>query len=105
MPVSATTSIMREPTEIIQRFDLKTGHTLKLQSHNKIRKGGTMYETIWYDERDSDHKLVSRFRVWINQDGNPPYRRQIGWEQYALSGELLDREVRYSKRENLEYLH
>jgi len=96
---------MREPTELIQRFDLKTGHTLKLQSHDKIGKGGTMYETIWYDELDYDHKLVSRFRAWINQDSNPPYRRQTGWERYALSGELLDREVRYSKRENLEYLH
>ncbi len=105
MLVSATAGTMREPKEIIQRFDLKTGHTLKLQSHDKIGKGGTMYETIWYDERDCDQKLVSRFRAWINQDDNPPYRRQIGWEQYALSGELLDREVRYSKRDNLEYLH
>ncbi len=105
MLVPTTNNTMREPTELIQRFDLKTGHTLKLQSHDKIGKDGTIYETIWYDERDSEEKLVSRFRAWINQDGNPPYRRQIGWEQYALSGELLDREVRYSKREDLEYLH
>ena len=105
MLVAAMNTTMQEPTDLIQRFDLKTGHTLKLQRHDKIGKHGTIYETIWYDERDSDQKLVSRFRAWINQDRNPPYRRQIGWEQYALSGELLDREVRYSKRENLEYLH
>ena len=105
MLVTATDSIMREPTEIIQRFELKTGHTLKLQSHDKIGKNGTQYETIWYNEHDNDRKLVSRYRAWINQDANPPYRRQTGWEQYTLSGELLDREVHYSKREDLEYVH
>jgi len=96
---------MREPSEITQRFELKAGHTLELQSHDKIGKDGTHYETIWYDERDDNNALVSRYRAWINQDSNPPYRRQIGWEQYALTGELLDREVRYSKRDDLEYLH
>jgi hypothetical protein len=96
---------MREPTEIIQRFDLKSGHTLKLQSHHKIGKDGTTYETIWYDEHNESNKLVSRFRAWVNQGNNPPYRRQTGWEQYSLSGNLLDREVSYSKREDLTYLH
>ncbi len=96
---------MRQPREITQRFGLKAGHSLKLQSHHKLGKDGTTYETIWYDEHDNNRKLISRFRAWINQGNNPPYRRQIGWEQYSLSGELIDREVRYSKREDLEYVH
>jgi len=86
-------------------FDLPNTHSLKLSSSKQVKRDSMVFETRWLDEHDEKHKLVARFRTWTNQSMKPPYRKQIGWERYSLSGDLLDREVRYSKRENNDYLH
>jgi len=86
-------------------FALPPAHTLKLSSSNQVKRDSMVFETRWLDEHDEQHKLIARFRTWTNQSMKPPYRKQVGWERYSLSGKLLDREVRYSKRINDEYLH
>lgn len=88
-----------------QLFALPDSHSLILSSCRSFTRNSTVYETRWLDEHDQSRKLIARFRTWTNQSLKPPYRKQIGWERYSLSGKLLDREVRYSKRANDEYLH
>ncbi len=80
-------------------------HSLKKQDGERIKRNGTQYETQWFDEYDNSRRLIARFRTWTNQAMQPPYRKQTGWERYSLSGNLLDREVFYSKRTTEEYIH
>lgn len=86
-------------------FDVPPTHSLKLSSSRKIEKDSVVYETRWLDEFDDSETLVARFRTWTNRSLKPPYRKQLGWERFSLSGNLLDREVRYSKRDDQEFLH
>ncbi|MFK8078887.1 MAG: hypothetical protein AB8B97_01260 [Granulosicoccus sp.] len=88
-----------------QLFNLPETHTLRLSSVHREEKNSTLCETRWLAEHDDKQKLIARFRTWTNRSLTPPYRRQLGWERFSLSGNLLDREVRYSKRDNQEYLH
>jgi hypothetical protein len=88
-----------------QMFALPDKHSLKMASSRKVRRDSMVYETRWLDEHDARHKLISRFRIWTSQSLKPPYRKQLGWERFSLSGKLLDREVRYSKRATDDYLH
>lgn len=80
-------------------------HTLTPLTHHREDRQGTRYVTQWLDERDAEHRLVARYRTWHNRGLKPPYRQQLGWERYALDGALLDREVRYSKRDSTDYVH
>ena len=86
-------------------FALPEQHSLKLSSSNQVKRDSMVFETRWLDEHDEHHKLIARFRTWTNQSLKPPYRKQIGWERYSLSGELLDREIRYSKQDHEQFLH
>ena len=86
-------------------FDVPEGHTLKLISSKRVERNSVVYETQWLNELDPDYRLVARFRTWTNRSLKPPYRRQRGWEKFSASGDLLDREVRYSKRDDMSYLH
>ena len=86
-------------------FDVPEGHTLKLASSKTVERNSVMCEIRWLDELDSGCRLVARFRTWTNRSLKPPYRRQRGWEKFSVSGNLLDREVRYSKRDDMSYLH
>jgi len=86
-------------------FGISPTHSLKLQNRQRTQRAGTWFETRWFDEHDARHKLIARYRTWTNQGTQPPYRTQVGWEKYSLSGTLLDREVRYSKRDDNEYVH
>jgi len=88
-----------------QLFALPESHSLKLSSNRCTTRNSTVYETRWMDEYDVNDKLIARFRTWTNQAQKPPYRKQIGWERYSLTGKLLDREIRYSRRPDNEYLH
>lgn len=96
---------MSKYTELEALIGLEPAHSLVVTSRERMKRDGTMYETRWLNEHDTSNKLVARYRTWSNQSLNPPYRKQLGWERYSLSGELLDREVRYSKREDNEYVH
>ena len=69
------------------------------------RLNGTVFEVQWLEEHNEDETLVARYRSWTQQAQKPPYRKQVGWERYSLKGQLLDREVRYSKRDNNDWLH
>ena len=86
-------------------FDLPEAHTLTISSTHHTERDSTVFETRWLEEHDQNNTLIARFRTWCNRSLVPPYRRQLGWERYCLSGNLLDREVRYSKRDDMQYLH
>jgi len=93
------------PAELEDRFNLPENHSLTLSQTNKNTVGSTVTATTWFEEYDEANTLVSRYRTWTNRSLKPPYRSQIGWEKFSLSGQLLDREVRYSRRSDLSYLH
>ncbi len=88
-----------------QLFDLPEQHCLTLSSSNRVEQDSMVYETQWLEEHDASNTLIARFRTWKNRSLKPPYRKQSGWERFSLSGHLLDREVRYSKRDDMDYLH
>lgn len=88
-----------------QLFSLPEKHSLTLSSSRSKTRNSTVYETRWFDEHDVNGMLVARFYTWSHQGLKPPYRKQLGWERYSLSGNVLDREVRYFKRNNNDYLH
>lgn len=86
-------------------FALPSAHSLSVSGSRSETRNGSAYESHWLEERDSHQQLVARFRAWTRQSLQPPYRRQSGWERYSLKGDLLDREVRYSRRDTMAYLH
>lgn len=86
-------------------FDLPCDHSLTISESSRVEKDRVICETSWLEEHDSHNKLIARFRTWNNRSLQPPYRRQEGWERYSLSGNLLDREIRYTKRDNMDYVH
>lgn len=96
---------MQTLNDIIDRFEIDPAHTLKKQNAEQIERAQTLYETCWFVEKDDQEKTVARYRTWTNQNMQPPYRSQTGWERYSPTGTLLEREVYYSKRENTDYLH
>lgn len=91
--------------ELSKVVELSEHHSLTVSRSHKETRGNTVYETQWLDERNEHNKLVARFRLWTNQSTKPPYRKQTGWERFSVNGALLDREIRYSKRDNNEWLH
>ncbi|MGQ7844551.1 hypothetical protein ACUNV4_08750 [Granulosicoccus sp. 3-233] len=86
-------------------LDLPTEHSLTVSGSRRETRNGSEYESHWFEEHDAQAQLIARFRTWTRQSLRPPYRKQIGWERYSLKGELLDREVRYSRRPDTQYLH
>lgn len=91
--------------DISQLFDIDDAHTVQCVEEFSTRQNATHYTTYWYHEHDPKSNLVARLRAWVNVGLSPPYRTQTGWERFSVNGELLDREVRYSKRKDNEYLH
>ncbi len=88
-----------------QMFKLSERHSLSIARSHTETRGDTVFETQWLDERNEQDLLVARFRAWSNQSTQPPYRKQTGWERFSINGDLLDREILYSKRANNEWLH
>ncbi len=86
-------------------FALPAEHSLTLSGTRKESRNGSEYESHWLEEHDAGEQLIARFRTWTRKSLRPPYSKQIGWERYSLKGELLDREVRYSRRPDTDYLH
>jgi len=93
------------PHDYEQLFALPEQHSLKQSSNRRTVRNSTVCETRWLDEYDVNDKLIARFRTWTHQAQKPPYRKQVGWERYSLSGTILDREIRYSRRSDNEYVH
>ena len=91
--------------DLEQLFGLSQSHSLTLSRSHVEKRNDTVFEVQWLDEHNKEFKLVARYRSWTNQSQKPPYRKQIGWERYCAKGELLDREVRYSKRDTNDWLH
>ena len=96
---------MQSLEDITLRFDIDPSHSLKQQNREQFEKELSLYETCWYVEKDEQSRIVARYRSWSNQAKQAPYRAQIGWERYSPSGTLLEREVRYSKRDDNDTLH
>lgn len=80
-------------------------HRLTLSDNKRVQRKSTVYETRWFEEQDEQGIAIARYRTWSNQCLKPPYRKQLGWERFSMSGNLLDREIRYSQRETNQYLH
>lgn len=91
--------------EYAELFGLTATHSLTLQPESSVTRDSTIYKTRWIEEHDSNSRMIARFRAWTNRQLKPPYKRQTGWERFSLTGALLDREVRYSERDDTEYLH
>lgn len=91
--------------EFARLFDLPDDHSLTMSNINRVEKDRMVYETRWLNEHDNNRNLIARFRTWNNRSLQPPYRRQVGWEQYSLNGHLLNREIRYSKRDTMDFVH
>lgn len=96
---------MQTLEDIIIRFDINPAHSLKHQNTEQLERGQTHFETRWFVEKDEQDQIVARYRSWSNQAKEPPYRTQIGWERYSPAGTLLEREVKYSKRNITDTLH
>ncbi|NND92646.1 MAG: hypothetical protein HKN42_17465 [Granulosicoccus sp.] len=86
-------------------FELPPEHSLTLADSRRVKRASAILETRWLEELDAQDRLVARFRTWTKQSLKPPYRQQIGWERFSLTGQLLDREIRYSRRDSDDYLH
>jgi hypothetical protein len=88
-----------------QLFGLSQSHSLTLSQSHAETRNDTVFEVQWLEEHNDECKLVARYRSWTKQSKKPPYRKQIGWERFCAKGQLLDREVRYSKRDKNDWLH
>ena len=75
-----------------------------LNTHKEVRNG-TRYQTTWFSAINDSTRECHRYRVWLNEGMSPPYRKQQGWELFDSSGSVSDREIRYSKRADDEYVH
>ena len=94
-----------KPEEFAQLFDLPAEHSITLADSSERTGNSVVCATQWLEEYDAAQQLVARYRCWSRRSLKPPYRRQLGWERFSLAGNLLDREIRYSKREDMQYLH
>lgn len=88
-----------------QWVGLSQSHSLTLSRTHLETRDHTVFEVQWLEERNEDEILVARYRSWTNQSQRPPYRKQKGWERFSVKGQLLDREVLYSKRDTNDWLH
>jgi hypothetical protein len=86
-------------------FELPAEHHLEVTSHHRLQRGDSVLITRWMEQYDASKSLVARFRTWTRQGLKPPYQSQIGWERYSLTGEMLDREIRFARRTSQAYLH
>jgi len=91
--------------DLAKLFGLSKSNSLTLSRSHVETNDGIEYQAKWIDERNENQKLIARYRSWTNQSHRPPYHKQIGWERYSVTGQLLDREVRYSKRDTNEWVH
>lgn len=98
--------IINDPCDAFERLiGIPSQHSLTISSKKRLQRNGIVYDTHWLEEYNANKTLIARFRTWTHQSLKPPYRKQVGWERFSLSGKLLDREVRYSRRASGEYLH
>ncbi|MFT6877621.1 MAG: hypothetical protein ACJAZF_003751 [Granulosicoccus sp.] len=88
-----------------QLFGLSQSHGLTLSRTHVETRDGTVFKVQWLEERNQDETLVARYRSWTNQSQRPPYDKQTGWERFCVKGQLLEREVHYSKRDTNDWLH
>jgi hypothetical protein len=91
--------------EFERLFGLSKSHSLTMSRTHVETRNGCVFEVQWLEEHNKDETLVARFRSWTKQSLTPPYRKQSGWERFSTNGALLDREVKYSKRDTNEWLH
>lgn len=100
--------LMRSETsthDFKQLFGLAKSHTLTMARSHVETRNGTVSRVQWLEEHNEDNALIARYRSWTKQSQRPPYRKQMGWERFSAKGQLLDREVRFSKRDTNDWLH
>jgi len=90
---------LRDWAKIDHHWQIET-----LNSYTEIRDG-TRYHTQWFSAIHETTAECHRYRVWLNEGLSPPYRKQQGWELFDTTGYAVDREIRYSRRNNSDYLH
>jgi len=94
-----TSELLRSWAKIDSTWDVKES-----KSHREVKQG-TRYQVVWFTATNSKSQECLRYRVWLNEGLSPPYRKQQGWEVFDANGSISDREIRYSKRDNDNYLH
>lgn len=80
-----------------QLLSIRSGHLLELADSKQTKDTPSKRESHLFKEIGPDNKLLAHYRVWTQQSSQPPFRQQNGWEKYSPDGELLVREVRYSR--------
>jgi hypothetical protein len=88
-----------------QLFGLSQSNSLTMGQTQTVTLDNTVFEVQWLEERNEDELLIARYRSWTKQSQRPPYKKQMGWERFSAKGQLLDREVHYSKRDTNDWLH
>lgn len=86
-------------------FGLPQNHSLTVFQTQTQTRNSTVFEVQWLEERNQDNTVIARYRSWTRHTQRPPYRRLKGWERFCITGELLDREVRYSQRDSNDWMH
>jgi len=97
--MSIDTDMLRAWANIDSTWQLKI-----LTKHSEV-KNGTRYHVVWFAATREEATSSRRYRAWLNEGLSPPYRKQHGWEEFDASGAVCDREIRYSKRKDNNYLH
>ena len=91
--------------QLRQWADISSTWQLKVLNTHKEVRNGTRYQVTWFTAINDDTHECHRYRVWLNEGLSPPYRKQHGWELFDATGSVCDREIRYSKRPDNQYLH
>lgn len=85
--------------------DISGEWRLQIANTHKEVRNGTRYQVTWFTAVSDETKECRRYRVWLNEALSPPYRKQHGWELFDSTGDVCDREIRYSQRKGDDYLH
>lgn len=85
------------PNKYRNLLAIKSGHLLELADSKRTSAEAGERESHLFKELNDNQELVAHYRVWNHQSNRPPFRLQKGWEKYSPTGELLIREVRYSR--------
>lgn len=103
--ITGADSAVQSLDDTVNRFDINPTHSLKQQNREQHEQNETVYEVCWFVEKDEQQRIVARYRSWCNQNRQPPYRSQVGWERYTPDGTLLEREVVHGKLDDTAIVH
>lgn len=78
-------------------FAIAPEHELELLDARERTNGSNERYSKLYREHDSSQTTLALYRVWERTGLAPPHPREQGFEKLTIRGQLVDREVRYSR--------